>query len=154
MDVQYRNEVPKGSMVYFDLITAVTVDATHACIRIVEGELQKWANKILGDKKEELRRWAIATLQRNLTLREVKLPNFKFNFEKGSCGRVSLSGSEAQQVLAEGHELGEKVASNLFDGVWMMSEKIMFDSNVNCLIVLRTLHTGIFAHDFISLNDV
>ncbi len=52
MEVQFRNEVPKESMVHFDHITAVTIDATHACIRIIEGDLQEWVNKKFADKKK------------------------------------------------------------------------------------------------------
>ena len=117
VEVQLRNEVPKESMVHFDHITAVTIDATHACIRIVEGDLRKWVNKMIADKKEEPRRWAIAALERNMILREVKLPNFQFDVAKGSCGRASLSGREAQLVLAERDEFGETDFLNLFDGV-------------------------------------
>ena len=154
VEVQFRNDIPKESMVHFDHITAVTIDATHACIRIVEGDLQKWVNKIIGEKKEELRRWAIAALERNLTLREVKLPSFKIDVAKGFCGRVSLSGSEAQLVLAETDEFGEKDVANLFDGVWLKSERIMFDASVNCLSVLRQLHPEFFAHECISMKDI
>ncbi len=55
VEMQFRNEVPKDSMVHFDHITAVTIIATHVCLRIVEGDLQKWVNKIIADKKEDLR---------------------------------------------------------------------------------------------------
>ena len=94
-------------------------------------------NKIIGDKKEQLRRWAIAALERNLILREVKLPSFKIDKAKSFCGRVSFSGSEAQLVFTETDEFGENDVANLFDGVWLKSERIMFDVNVNCLSVLR-----------------
>ncbi len=93
-------------------------------------------NRIVGDKKIELGRWAFAALEKNLTLREVKLPSFKIDVAKGFCGRVSLNGSEAQLVLSERDEFGEKDVVNLFDGFWMKSERIMFDRNVNCLLVL------------------
>ncbi len=154
LEVQFRSTIPRESMVHFEHITAVTIDATHACIRITEGDLQKWANKILREKKEQLKNLAIAALEKNLTSREVKMPNFKFSIEKGSCGRVSLSGSEAQLVLGERDEFGEKDVGNLFDGVWMKSEKVQFHEEVNCLLVLRQLHPGLFADGFITLQDV
>ncbi len=153
LEFEFRQEIPKQSMVYFDHITAVTIDATHACIRITEGDLQKWANKILLEKREELKNWAVANLEKNLTVREVKIPNFNFCIEKGVCGRVSLSGSESQLVLAEREEFGEKYVPNLFDGVWTNSEKITYDEKVNCLLVLRQLHPGLFVHGYISMSD-
>ncbi len=79
-----------------------------------------------------------------MTLREFKLPNFEFDVAQGSCNRVTLISTESQLVLAERDEFGEKITSNLFDGVWMKSERVIFDRNVNCLIVLRQLHPGLY----------
>ena len=36
----------------------------------------------------------------------------------------------------------------------MKSERVIFDSNVNCLIVLRQLHPEYFSCGWISMNDV
>ncbi len=35
VEVQFRNAIPKDSIVFFDHISTVTIDATHACIRKV-----------------------------------------------------------------------------------------------------------------------
>ena len=61
---------------------------------------------------------AISALERNLTSREIKLPYFKFSITNNSCSNVSLSGSEAQLVLAETEELKSDKVTSLFHGVW------------------------------------
>ena len=57
-------------------------------------------------------------LEENITLRGVKSPRFKFNIKGDSVQPVSLSGRDAQLILAETEALESAGCCPLFEGVW------------------------------------
>lgn len=154
VEVTFRSDLPKTSLVFFEHIAQVSVDATHARARIVENDLAKWVNKIYKEKSEEWKHSAaIQNFENNLTQREVKRP-FKFNIQNHKCGQISLAGSEAGLAIAERDELGDSVLSDLFHGVWLKSERIRYDERCHCHQVLKQLQPRLINPDsYISLAD-
>lgn len=150
ISMPFRTNIPKTSLTYFEDVRSICPDATHAIIRCVEGDLKKWADKIIGYKKSEtLQMEALFRLERNLTEREVKLPCFKFTIVNKKCCAISLSGRESSTAIAETDEIEKsgKVTSDLFSGVWTDAELLAGDNQKNCCVkVLRELHPNLFKH--------
>lgn len=142
VEVQFRTDIPRPSLVYIQHITTVTIDSSHARTRCTETDLKKWVEKLIREKNPDYVDMCIRRLESNLTDREVKKPSFKFKIEKNKCGPISLSGSEAAVAIADRDELGTDIQSNLFDGVWTR-EFIQFDEQINCLNVLSQLHPSL-----------
>ena len=154
LNVNFRQSIPKTSIVYFRHITNVAIDPTHARTRTVESDLQKCTNKILREKKVEVQNMAIRRLEKNLTERQVKSPSFVFKIENKSCGPISLSGTDAEVAIAEIEDIGTVCSGNLFDGVFSATDLIKFDKSENSHIVLSRLHPDLFQDGQVSLLKV
>lgn len=155
VEITFRRGIPKTSLIYFDHIGQVSIDGTHARARIVECDLAKWVNKIIKEKSDECKRAvAIQRLESALSEREVKRPFFKFSIKNNKCEPISLSGTESDLVIAEREELGDSVTSNLFQGVWLKSERIKFVEQSDCHMVLKKLQPDLIGMDgYIAISD-
>ena len=69
-------------------------------VRCVEKDLKEMAQKLFNEHSPHPER-AMLRLEKNITLRGVKIPRFKFNIKGDSVQPVSLSGRDAQLILAE-----------------------------------------------------
>ena len=136
VDIPFRKEIPKSSLVSMDDIRNVCPDVVHMITRCVEQDLKRMGQRIVDDKypheSESLRK-----LEINLTEREAKKPFFQFNrttpaTKAGKVQAVSLAGTGALTSIADMSQLqgSSNDITELYDGVW--GNEIVAGTNNNC----------------------
>lgn len=109
LNIPFRRDVPKISLVCVDDVRCICSDTTHMITRCVETDCKKMAQKICDDKNPH-EADAVRRFEDNLTAREAKKPVFRFTRTTpqqgpGKVECISLSGSGALTVIADTLEL-------------------------------------------------
>ena len=124
VEVPFRVDLPKVSLVFFDDIRCIFPDVVHMTTRLVEHDIQFMAQKICKDKAP-YHSFFLQKLENNLAKREVKR-QFQFKVEnQTTVGPLSLSGTHATNAIADKEEfLGRDDIPDLYENVWKETEVV------------------------------
>ena len=157
VEVKFREDLGPAALAFATSSTAICPDILHGIIRCVESYMRKWVNKIINGKRKEVYfPPAIIQLEKNITIRGVKRPFFRFNVTgKGDnklCNSVSFSGIDVRSILASLKVLeNTEVRTCLFNGVWSDNEVVnpaivssKPKKEPSCMKVLKELRLNYF----------